>query len=237
VPITHADGARIDAAVPSFVTMSTLTETQPDKRISHARAYLAGTGATGALIAGAALVLLSLAAFVAFKGMPFGGSGSSSGSAYVGAEASGPAATAATALAGAPGAVAAAPVPGAPVGAAFGGSGPGGAGPTGGGPNTPTDTTVTVPPPGGDTGPGPGTTTEEPGVLTNTVDQVDRALCDQGACTGVSNQTDSVTAPADQTATNALNQVGGAAGNNHLGDDVNRTVNDAVNGVLGGGGN
>ena len=61
--------------------MATLTETQPTSRISHARAYLAGTGATGALIGGSALVLLSLAAFVAFNGLPFGSFGGNSGSA------------------------------------------------------------------------------------------------------------------------------------------------------------
>jgi len=214
--------------------MSTLTETQPDNRIGHARAYLAGTGATGALIAGATVVLLSLAAFVAFNGMPFGGSGGSSGSAYVGAKATGPSAAAAAALGAAPGAVAAAPVPGAPVGAAFGAGGPGAGGTTAGGPNTPTDTTVTIPPGGGGS-PAPAPTTEEPGALTNAADQADQTLCAQGACTGVSDQTGPVTKPLDDAATNTLNQVGGAVGNHHLGDDVNGTANDAVDGLLGGG--
>ena len=55
-----------------------------DAQFSHLRAYLAGTGATGALIAGAAVVLLSLGAFFAFSGhLPFGGS-DNNGSAYVG---------------------------------------------------------------------------------------------------------------------------------------------------------
>jgi len=39
------------------------------------RAYLAGTGATGALVAGAAVVFLSAIAFVAFNGFSFPGSG------------------------------------------------------------------------------------------------------------------------------------------------------------------
>ena len=40
----------------------------------HLRAYLAGVGATTALTSGALVVFLSLATFVAFKGLPFGGS-------------------------------------------------------------------------------------------------------------------------------------------------------------------
>jgi len=211
--------------------MSSLTQTESAPRLSHARAYLAGTGATGALIAGAAIVLLSLAAIVAFKGMPFGGSGGNAGTAYVGAKATGPAATAAAALAAAPGAVAAVPVPGAPAGAGLPGGDPGnvpGTSPTPPNGPTPPGTPPTDPP-------GPTTPTGSPGVLTNTAGQVDQTLCSQGACTGISDQTDSITSTADGAVTNGLNRVGGAVGNDHLGNDVNRTGNDAVNGLLGGG--
>jgi hypothetical protein len=213
--------------------MSSLTQTESAPRLSHARAYLAGTGATGALIAGAAIVLLSLAGILAVKGMPFGGSGSNAGSAYVGAKATGPAATAATALAAAPGAVAAVPVPGAPVGAGLPVGGPGNV--PGTSPTSPANgpTSPGIPP---TDGPGPPTTpTGSPGALTNTAGQVDQTLCSQGACTGISDQTDGTTNTVDGAVTNGLNRVGGAVGNDHLGNDVNGTANDAVNGLLGGG--
>src|SRR5436190_21500812 len=105
--------------------MTSLTHIRPhpSARVSHLRAYLAGTGVTGSLIAGAAVVFLTLAAFVAFKGVPFSGSGGGLGNAYIGARATGPPEAAARALAAAPRAVAGAPVPGAPVGV----SGPTGA--------------------------------------------------------------------------------------------------------------
>ena len=71
--------------------MTTLSETQPaTPRSTHLRAYLAGTGATGALIAGGVIVFLSLAAFVAFKGIPFGGSGGQLRSISVGVQAGEP---------------------------------------------------------------------------------------------------------------------------------------------------
>src|SRR5436189_449560 len=88
------------------------THPQPTTRLSHLRAYLAGTGATGSLIAGTVVVLLSLAAFVAYKGLPFGNSGGSFGSAYLGAKAVGPPEAAGRTLAAASRSVAASPVPG-----------------------------------------------------------------------------------------------------------------------------
>src|SRR3954449_8935062 len=101
---------------------------QTDRSPTHLRAYLAGTGATGALIAGAVIVFLSLATYVAFNGIPFGGNGGNSSTRYLGVQTSGTPASAATALGAAPGAVAAAPVPGAPIGAGGGGAGGGGGG-------------------------------------------------------------------------------------------------------------
>src|SRR4051794_684014 len=114
--------------------MTTLTETQaPAPRFTHVRAYLVGTGATGALIAGAVIVFLSLATFVAFNGMPFAGNGTGPGSSFVSAQAAaGTPASAAAALRAAPGAVAARPVRGATVGAGAAGAFNGGAGPGGG---------------------------------------------------------------------------------------------------------
>src|SRR4051812_41217234 len=95
------------------------TQAQATTRISHLRAYLAGTGATGSLIAGATVVFLSLAAFVAFHGMPFGNSGGSFGSAYVGWNGVGAPGAGGQALAAAPRRVASTAVPGAPAGAAL----------------------------------------------------------------------------------------------------------------------
>ncbi len=58
--------------------MTTYTHTASSPRFAHLRAhlpaYLVGIGATAALTAGALVVFLSLATFVAFNGLPFGGS-------------------------------------------------------------------------------------------------------------------------------------------------------------------
>ena len=51
------------------------TTRRPSHVRTHLSAYLAGIGATGSLTAGAVVVFLSLATFVAFKGLPFGGLG------------------------------------------------------------------------------------------------------------------------------------------------------------------
>src|SRR5438034_11389754 len=91
------------------------TQPQATNGLSHFRAYLAGTGATGSLIAGTVVVFLALAAFVAFRGLPFGSSGGSSGNAYVGV---GSPEAAAKALAAAPRNVASSAVRGASTGAA-----------------------------------------------------------------------------------------------------------------------
>lgn len=79
------------------------------------RSYLAGTGASGSLLAAAAVAFVAVTAFVAFDGLPFGDTGSD-GDAFPLQEAgvvelTAPAA-AASAVAAAPGAVAAGPVVG-----------------------------------------------------------------------------------------------------------------------------
>ena len=72
--------------------MTTYTHTGQTPRFghlrSHMRAYLFGAGATTALTAGALVVFLSLATFVAFKGLPFGGSSDNAGAAYLGSNTS-----------------------------------------------------------------------------------------------------------------------------------------------------
>jgi hypothetical protein len=85
--------------------------TRPSKLRSHLSPYLAGVGATGALTAGAVVVFLSLATFVAFRGLPsLAGSSDNAGAAYLTSNSGGPQAAAA-ALDAARAAVATDPVP------------------------------------------------------------------------------------------------------------------------------
>lgn len=222
--------------------MTTISETQAQgPRATHLRAYLAGTGATGALIAGALIVFLSLATYVAFNGIPFGGNGGNTDTAFLSAQTSGTPAAAATALGAAPGAVAAAPVPGAPIGAGgagagggggagggAGGPGPSGGFPPGGGPGPGTT------PPGGDPGPGPApgpacTTCDSPGIVGNTVNQIDNTAGTNLSGGPVGDAAGTV----DDKVTGTVNDVGGKVGQPGLGDKVTGDVNDTVNDVVG----
>jgi hypothetical protein len=223
--------------------MTTLSETQAHgPRATHLRAYLAGTGATGALIAGAVVVFLSLATYVAFNGIPFGGNGSNSGTSVVGVQTNGTPAGAAAALGAAPGAVAAAPVPGAPVGAggaglvALGGGagapGSGGGFLPGGGPGPSGSTPPGTTPPGGGPGPepapGPCTTCGSPGIVGNTINQVGNATG-----TDVPGPVGHVAGTVDDAVTGTVNDVGGKVGRPGLGDTVNDKVNGTVDDVVG----
>src|ERR687891_872878 len=96
--------------------MSTLPETRPRARNHfNLRAYLAGGAATTALIAAAILVFGSLAAYVAFNGLPVGGEEDGAGELVIDESLGAPEAAAATAAAaaaaGAVAATAAAPTP------------------------------------------------------------------------------------------------------------------------------
>jgi hypothetical protein len=209
--------------------MTALTHTEATPRTSHVRAYLAGTGATGALIAGAVVVFLAIAAWVAFNGFPLGGSGTDEGSASIGTGSAGAPETAAAALGAATGAVAAAPVPGAPVGFATVG-GPGGGTSPGGpnGQNGPSTGPIETPPGGGpvaDPDANYGTT----GLVQN-VDQTTSAL---GLPTNLSGLTGGVTRSVDRTVNNTVNHVGGLIGAPHLGDNLGRTVNETGDRLLG----
>lgn len=223
------------------MTAATHTETVPPGNI---RAYLAGTGATAALVAGALVVFLSLAAFVGFKGLPFGGS-SERGDLYLGSNAGAAPEAAAAALGAAPGAVAAAPVPGAPVGVAVlvagGGTtavftGPNGPsfphGPNGpGGPDNPpgpcADCPVPPPPPG------PTVNPDAKRALTGTVQNLDETTGELGLDTNLSGATGGLTRSLDDTLGHTLNGVGGLLGRPHLGDNVGRTGNQLTNRLLG----
>jgi hypothetical protein len=95
----------------------TTPRAQPTPRLPNLRAhlggYLVGIGATSALTAGAVVVFLSMAAFVAFNGLPsLGGSSHDAGGAYLSSDGSTPTAAAA-ALGAARDAVAKDPVSGA----------------------------------------------------------------------------------------------------------------------------
>lgn len=188
------------------------------------RAYLAGTGATGALVAGALVAFLSVAAFVSFKGLPIGGSGSSSNTVVL----SGGGAPAAAAAAAAPAtaAVAAAPAA-APTGAGLAAAG---------GVLAPNATTPGIQPqppttgdnggglgPGGGGGAGSGpdsggpNSQSTPGALSGTVHNVDGAAGRLGIHTNLGGLTDPIVKPVDDAVNQLLNGVGGAVGNPHLG--------------------
>lgn len=121
------------------------------------RAYLAGSAATTALIAGAIVVFASLGAYVAFNGLPIGSGDENASQLTIGAQARAPQAAAAS-LARAPGAVAAtaaagratAPGAGQPAGGNAGGGSS--AGPSTADPIAPTTGTTATTPSGVPTG-------------------------------------------------------------------------------------
>jgi hypothetical protein len=163
-----------------------------------ARVYIAGTGATAALVAAVTVVLLSLAALVTFEGLPGGSGEPEDGSVFVGPGAGGGTArAAAAALAAAPGAVAAAPVPvGAGPGAGRGGDSPvvDGVAP----PDTPDAPAVPSPPEGGSDGVVPSPGTSHGGPIGGVVDDVDETAGGLGIDPGLGEATDPITGPVDQ---------------------------------------
>jgi hypothetical protein len=194
----------------------------------NVRAYLAGTGATGALVAGAIVAFLGVAALFAFNGLPGDSGPSEDDSLFVGAGGGAPAA-AATAVGAAPGAVAAtpAPIPPAATAAILADIGPGGGGP--GGPGLPGDPgTVGTPtglPAGGGSPLAPAPTSPVGGL----VDGVDQTTNDLGLGGGLGPGTQPLTDPVDQT----LQQ--NPPGVSDTADQVGQGATGTVNGVLGGG--
>ena len=198
---------------------------------AHLRAYVVGFGATSALTAGALVVFLSVATFIAFQGLPLGGSSDDAGAAYLGANATAAPTAAAAALGAANAAVAKDPVPGSSGGSTGGhhsGGGSSGGDLSSGGSN----------PPGGSGGGGDPGASPLPGVplppsssgaVTHAVQGVDNA-----AGTNLSGSTSGATGALDGAAGGGLNQVGGAVGHPHLGDQVGGTVNGVTDTVLGG---
>ena len=240
--------------------MSTIVSKQPTPVASrnggtknfNLRAYFAGGAATILLIAAGFIVFGSLAAYVAFNGLPIGGA--NGGSDSVALQASGPAGTAGTAgapraaaaaLAAAPGAVAAAPAaptaiapapgtPGASNGSATTPGAPGatttGTSPTSG--TSPTGTAPTGTSPTG-TAPTGDTSSSSPGAVGNTVQNVQDAAAGAGVDLPLTDATQGLTGTVDNTVQGTLNQVGSTVGNPNLGTQVNDTVNNVTDGLLG----
>jgi hypothetical protein len=209
--------------------MSTLTDTYQPPRIGSISPYLAGTGATSALVAGALVVFLSVAAFVGFNGLPFGGT-ASQGTVRVGTGQAGAPEAAALALAGTPVAVAPAPtaavapdgtlVPPAPTATDV----PGGAvGPPGGGGGGGDDPTV----------PPPTTTVPGTGPVGGIVDGVDNTTGDLGLDLGLGDLTDPITRPVDGVLTSTLNGAGSLLGARRLGDGVSGALGGVTTSLLG----
>jgi hypothetical protein len=212
--------------------MSTYAHTASRPRSAHLRAhlpaYLVGIGATAALTAGALVIFLSLATFVAFNGLPFGGSSDDVGSAYLDPTPSVAPASAATALGAAPGAVAknaaagsSGAGPAGPATAAASGSGGSGGAPAG----DPAGKASTEP--GASTSPGqvsvplPSTS----GPVTSVVQTVDDTVG-----TNLSGSAGGAAAAAD----GAAGQVARSAGRGGLGGRARGAVNGVRDRVLGG---
>lgn len=185
------------------------------------RAYLAGGGASTALIAAAVLAFLTIAALVAFNGLPFAGDGDSGKARIAGSPGGAPEAAAAAAAA-APGAVAATPA--APTAVA---PAPGGAGSASGGQGGASGPIATAPPAGGSPpGTAPGTSPAPSGagsggVVGGTVGGVEQTAGSIGLDVPLTDATQGVTGPVDQVVGGALNDVDGALGNPGLGDGAN----------------
>jgi hypothetical protein len=219
--------------------MTTYTHTASGPRAhlrSHLGTYVAGVGATAALTAGALVVFLSMSAFVAFNGLPFGESSGGAGAAYL-EPVSTVAPTAGAALGTAPDAVAKDPVRGS-VGS---GAGSRSAAADGSGGSRPGGDSTGKAPPGVATDPGtsapPGNFTppridvpslpSASGPVTSAVESVDRALG-----TNLSRSTGGATRAGDGAAAGALDRVGAAADRSGLGRQADGVVS-GVTGALG----
>jgi hypothetical protein len=195
------------------------------------RAYFAGGAATVALIAAGIVIFGSLAAYVAFNGVPVGGG--DEGGDSVAVETAGAGAPGGATLGAAPGAVAATAATATAIApAAAGGAGaPGATAPPSGGtippgttpPDTTTPGTGTTPIPGG-TGTDTGTGTDATGPVGSAVQGVDDTAAGAGADLPLAETTDPITGPADETVQDTIDQVGGAIGQPDLGHQVGGTV-------------
>ena len=200
------------------------------------RAFAAGGAASSALIAGAAVIFASLAAYVAFNGVPGGGEGADA-DAIVQVRPPGAPQAAAEAVGRAPEAVAAtpaAPTPAAPAPA------PAPAVTTEATPEVvtegPTTPTTTVDTSAGDAVAVDPATQGGSGALGGLADNLDYTASNLGLEIPVGEVTAPITGPLDETVRGTLNNVGGLLGNPDLGDDVTRGLNNVTNALLGEGG-
>ena len=207
----------------------------PAPRNPNVRAYLAGGGATAALVAAAVVVFLGVAAFVGFNGLPFGAEDSPESTVNLAAGVPEAAATAAAPTADAVAADPATPSPAA-VAEILAALPPGAAPPipglvptttdlSGGGTNgvDPNDPGPFVPP------------TTDPGALGNAVDGLDGTSGDLGLDLPLDGL-DGVTGPLDKTLNDTVNGVGGLLGDPKLGDKLTGSLNKTVDGLIGPGG-
>ena len=214
--------------------MATYTPPVSSPRFAHLRAYLVGVGVTASLTAGALVVFLSLATFLAFNALPFGGSSDDAGAAYLDSSTSAAPTAAGAALGAARGAVAKDPAPGyhrASAAAASGGTGSGGGDASGKVPfaSDPSEPGVSIS--AGDITPPavvipllPSTS----GPVTDVVQGVDNA-----AGTDLSGSTGGVTGAADGGVSGAVNRAGRATGRAGLGRQAGGAVSGATDSALG----
>ncbi len=218
----------------SLRTMSTFAKSQPSaRRRFDLRSFLAGGMATAALIAAAIVLFGSLAAYVAFNGLPSADEADAPGTQVVVSSGSKAPEAAAARLGRAPAAVAATPARGStaasPAAAADGATG---AGTSGGGTAATTPSTDTT-----DTTVGPASSsrgTDSSSASGGAGQAVDNVQDSTGNVAPLSDLTDPITEPLDQTVTDGLNQVGGAVGNPELGSQVDGTLGQLSDGLLGG---
>jgi hypothetical protein len=188
--------------------------------LTAARSYIAGIGASGALVGATVLAVVLLGALLAFEGFPIAGDDGSADSIRVGAGENSIGVATAAAVGAAPGAVAAAPA------AAAGGAAAGGgadAGAPGTAPPGTTGTDGSVPPgtpsPTDPTAPPTGAPPAPPGVpanpITDTLSGVDSAVeAETGINPNLGGATEPVTGAVDQVLEDTTgNDLGGHVDN------------------------
>jgi hypothetical protein len=229
--------ARSDAACDN--TMSAIAENQRPSSANrfHLRAYLAGGGASTALVVGAVIAFLTIAALVAFNGLPFGKDGNRGAAQVPGASGGAPEAAAAVAAA-APGAVAATPAAATPVAPATGGAGSAAGGEDGA--SAPIATSPTAPGafptqegsglPG--TSPAPPGAASGGGAVGETVGGVEQTAGNLGLDLPLTETTTGITGTVDQALEQTLNDVGGRLGSPGLGERVGSEVNGLTDKLL-----
>lgn len=213
---------------------------QPAGKNFNLRAFFAGGTATVALVAAGVIVFGSLAAYVAFNGLPVDGGDDGSGSVAVESSAANASAPANAGLGAAPGAVAAtpaaataiAPPPGtAPDGTAANGAAPGTA-PGATGATTPTETAPAGTTPAGSA---PGTTatgadtSTSSGPVGSAVHGAENVASGVGVDPPLSETTQGITGPVDQGVQDTLDGVGSVVGN----PDLGQPVDNVTDGLLG----